>query len=192
MKFQEAKKHTLQTLSSEAFRKDIQEEDPKMVKFIPTFLEINRLDFLTTNSQAGHYQKGKSVFTGKPYTSSERAYLEGFLPEAKAEQFIKNMALHTDKNAIYVPSCSSLDIPRKLDIPLTITESEGKQEIHTHMSTAVPTSLTDMLRKQLKLNKSEKVVYIFCWDNMWNRPASKKNGLFSEVIRILKMSNQTK
>lgn len=159
-----------------------------MLRFLPRFLEINQLDFLTTNSQAGHAQKGTSAITGKPYTSSERAYLEGFLPEAKAEQFIKNMALHTDKNAIFVPSCTSFDIPSNLDIPLTITESEGKQKINTHMSTAVPTSHTDMLRKQLKLNKSEKVFYIFCWDPMWNRLASNKNGLFSDVIRILKMN----
>ena len=187
MKFKLAKKYALQRIASDDFKKNIEDEDPNMVKFIPIFLEMNQLDFLTTNSQAGHSHKGKSVFTGKEYILSERAYLEGFLPEAKAERFIKEIALHTDKNAIFIPSCKELDISSKLDIPLTITESAGKQEINTHMSTAVPSSLTDMLRKQLKLNKSEKVVYIFCWDTIWNRLASKKNGLFTDVIRILKM-----
>lgn len=188
MKFAEAKKEALKRIASEKFKAEIQEEDPRMVKFIPTFLEFNKLNFLSTNSQAGHHDKGISVFSGKPYTFSERAYLEGFMLEKDAEDFIKNMGLYTDKCAIFLPHCENIDIPRKLDIPLTITEEEGKVTIHTHMSTAIPTSHFEFMKKLSKLNNSEKVVMIFCWDPVLNRLASGKKGLFTDVIRVLKMN----
>ena len=188
MKFVEAIKEARKKLSSDEFKNRIKEEDSKMVKFIPTFLELNKLGFLSTNSQAGHYKKGKSSYhTGKPYTVSERAYLEGFLPQKVAEKFITNMGLHTDKVAIFLPHCEKVDIPPSLDVPLTILESEGKTTVATHTSTAIPTSFFEINRKEWKLNKSENVVMVFCWDPKWNRLASNKNGLFTDVIRILKM-----
>lgn len=187
MKFAEAKKAALDLIRSEEFRKNREEEDPRMIKFIPTFLEMNRLNFLTHDSQGGHFRKGISALSGKPYTEFERAYVSGFLPEKQAEAFIRNMALHTDKNAIFIPTCDDPDIPRKLDIPLTIVKSEGKMEVQTHMSTVIPVSHFDFMKKLAKLNKSEKVVMILCWDPLWNRLASKRDGLFTDVIRALKM-----
>lgn len=187
MKFADAKMAALQRIASDEFKKDREEEDSRMIKFIPTFLEMNRLNFLTNDSQAGHFRKGISVFSGKPYTESERAYVIGFMPEKQAEAFILNMALHTDKNAIVVAACDNWDASRKLDVPLTITRSEGKMDVQTHMSTTVPTSHFEFEKKLAKLNKSENVVMMFCWDPIWNRLASNKNGLFTDVIRVLKM-----
>ena len=187
MKFQDAQKEILKTLSSKDFYERIKEEDPNMVKFIPTFREINRLGFLTLNSQAGHQTKGrKSYTTGKPYKISERAYMDGFLKEDHAERFLKEIALTTDKIAIYISACKDPNIPSKFDIPLTITESDGKTEVNTHMSTAIPETVLAHFRKQVHLNKSEKAVYIFCLDPIWNRPASRKDGLFSEILQALR------
>jgi hypothetical protein len=61
-----------------------------MIKFIPLFLEMNRLNFLTRDSQGGHFRKGISALSGKPYTEFERAYVIGFIPEKQAEAFIRN------------------------------------------------------------------------------------------------------
>lgn len=187
MKFADAKKAALKRIASDEFLKDREEEDPKMIKFIPTFLAMNKLNLLTFDSQGGHFTKGISVFSGKPYTQYERAYVLGFLPEVQAEAFLRIMALETDKNAIFVPTCSDFDSPRKFDVPLTVTKEQGKLEVHRAMSVAIPPSYFDFILKQMKLNKSEKVVMIFCWDPIWNRLASNKNGLFTDVIRVLKM-----
>ena len=188
MKFQEAQKEVLKTLSSKPFLDRIKEEDPNMVKYIPAFKEINAAGFLTINSQSGKQSRGKaSVHTGKPYVINERAYMEGFLKEDQAEQFIKNMALHTDKNAILITSCKEANIPPALDIPLTVTESAGNMTINTHMSTVLPETVMTVYRKQLHLNKSEKAVYVFCWDTKWNRAAMSKDGLFKDILRSLKI-----
>jgi len=97
------------------------------------------------------------------------------------------MATKTDKNAIFIPVCEgSMDIPGKLDIPLTLTRSQGNTEIHTHMSSALPKETADFFRKQFHLDKSVKAVLIFCWAPMWNRLASRKNGLFIDVLKCLK------
>ena len=35
-------------------------------------------------------------------------------------------------------------------------------------------------------NKNDKIVLILCWDTKWNRNASSVNGLFTDVLKILK------
>jgi hypothetical protein len=53
------------------------------------------------------------------------------------------------------------------------------------MSTALPNGVFESYKKFLKINKSEKVVYLFCWDTQWNRLASNNNGLFKDMIKVL-------
>ena len=97
-----------------------------------------------------------------------------------AIEFLKRMNIETDKNAIYV----SINEKESLfNIPLTI-QNENKWEVVTHMSTTIPLRVWDQERKYLNLNKD--VVYIFCWDPKWNRNASTKTGLFTDVLKILK------
>jgi hypothetical protein len=55
----------------------------------------------------------------------------------------------------------------------------------THISAAIPQRAEDMFRKAVRLNKSEKVVYILCWDPEWNRLASNRDGLFRDVLKYL-------
>ena len=42
-----------------------------------------------------------------------------------------------------------------------------------------------MYKKEIKLNKSEKVVLILCYDPKLNRDAKNKDGLFREVLKSL-------
>ena len=182
MKFNEAKAHAVALFNSSEFKERVNEEDATMLRQLATLQEINRNGFITVNSQAGAKAKGKHHETGKAYENIERAYLMGFMPETKAPEFIKNMGLKTDKNAVFVPVCSDdINLPSALDIPLTITTSAGTTKVDTHFSSALPKSAFDSFKKQVKLSKSEKVVFIFCWDSEWGR-----KGLFKDVLRILR------
>ncbi len=102
--------------------------------------------------------------------------------ESNASKFIKNMAFHTDKNAIFIPFCDAY-IPSVLDIPLTI--SKKNNIVETHASSILPFSVWDSYRKQLHINKNEKIVFILCWDTKWNRNASNTSGLFKDVHHTL-------
>lgn len=188
MKFRDAQKRAIQLLDSEEFKQNIIEEDPTMLKHYSTIKEINKSGYITFDSQAGRCHKGKkSFFDGKPYEIKERAYIIGFMKKDVAEKFIKEIGINTDKNAIYVPVCGDdIDIPRVLDIPFTITINEKGTIVNTHTSVAIPQSYANFIKKQIKLNKSEDVVNIVCWDTKWCRNASDKNGLFTDILKILK------
>ena len=54
------------------------------------------------------------------------------------------------------------------------------------MSTIIPKSLLDIYKKEIKINKSEKVILLLCFDPKFNRDAKKKDGLFIDVIKSLK------
>lgn len=187
MKFNDAKKRALKMFDSAEFKKRIEDEDNTMLKQLAILRQINSLGFLTLESQAGKKEKGaKSIFDGKPFEIRERAYISGFMREDDAVKFIKNMGIYTDKNAVYVPICSDdIKIPSNLDIPLTITINKEGTQVSTHTSMALPKMAGDFFRKQLKLDKSEKIVYIFCWDSKWLRLASGKDGLFTDIVKIL-------
>ena len=182
MKFIEAKARAVALFNSDEFKERVNEEDASMLQQLAILQEINRNGFITVNSQAGTRTKGKHHTTGKAYENIERAYLMGFMLETEAPEFIKNMGLKTDKNAVFVPVCSDdIKLPSALDIPLTITKSAGITRVDTHFSSALPKSAFDSFKKQVKLSKSEKVVFIFCWDSEWGR-----KELFKDVVRILK------
>ena len=188
MKFKSAISRSVKMFSSPEFIERIKEEDSTMLKHLNILKAINANGFITDESQAGLKRSGISKFlAGKKYEISERAYIAGFMLETKAINFIKNMSLSTDKNAIYIPFCNdNIFIPRSLDIPLTITKIAGKTEINTHMSVVLPESVWQSYRKRAHINKTEKVVFIECWDIKWNRNAAGSSGLFTDVLKILK------
>jgi len=169
MKFNSAQKKALIKFDNPEFIENIKEEDSTMVKHLDILKQINECGYLTTNSQAGR----------KIPTIYERAYILGFMLKKDAIQFIKNMNIETDKNALYVSI--SIDADPKLDIPLTLEN----QKVITHMSTSVPRRIWENERKQLDLD--DDIIYIFCWDPKWNRNASSKMGLFTDVLKILKL-----
>jgi|LauGreDrversion4_2_1035121.scaffolds.fasta_scaffold98016_2 hypothetical protein len=185
MKFTDAQDKAVKMLSSKEFIERVKEEDETMLEHLDTLKNINKNGYITVNSQAGRKEKGKSFQTGKPYEMIERAYTIGFMQESKASIFIKNMSF-TDKNAAFVPYCDDkMHLPSSLDIPLTITKTEGHTRIETHTSLTLPESVWQHYRKQAGISKGEKIVFITCWDTKWNRNASTKNGLFSEILKAL-------
>ena len=180
MKFKEAAERSVAFLKSEEFKERVLEEDASMLRQLPVLQRINASGFITLDSQAGKRIKGKNYKTGKPYEEIERAYLAGFMLEHVAIEFIKTMALKTDKNAAVLPACDAY-MPSSLDIPLTVVKRAGETVVDTHFSPALPRSTMETFKKNVNLNKSEKVVYVFCWDTVWGR-----EGLFNDVLRVLK------
>jgi hypothetical protein len=187
MKFAHAVIRSVKMFTSPEFLQRIREEDESMLKHLDILKEINRCGYITTESQAGRKSSGISPVDKKHYEICERAYISGFMLESKASEFLKQMALHTDKNATYIPTCADdVHIPSNLDIALTTTKKDSKIQLTTHMSSVLPRSTWDLLRKLVHINKSEKIVFVFCWDPLWNRNASSRSGLFTDVLKILK------
>ncbi len=200
MKFNDALKHSIKTLESPAFIEERRTEDPKMVKYFPLLTDINRYGFLTENSQAGHRSSGKhyedgtspgrgnaASQSGTPFVISERAFISGYMTREKAAEFIKRMSIETDKVALYIPTCSdNTYLPSALDIPLTVTVKGGVTTVNTHQSPSMPESPDAQQRAQVKLNKLDPAVMVFCYDTHWNRNAIGSHGLFTEVLKILK------
>jgi hypothetical protein len=175
MKFKAAQKKAVANFDNPEFIENIKDEDPNMVNHLGILKQINECGFLTTNSQAG-------IKTIKPLFH-ERAYILGFMVKNDAAQFMKNMSIETDKVVI----CPSFEIcvDKAFDIPLSM-EKKDEWKVFTHMSTSLPRRIWDKERKKLDLDKKD-IVYIFCWDPKWNRNASNKNGLFTDVLKILKI-----
>ena len=102
MKFKEACAHSVQYLHSDAFKQRVMEEDPKMLKYIPLLVQINKAGFLTNESQAGNEDNNKL------YLYMERAYISGFMLESTAAEFIMYMGLYADKNAVQHTVCGGV------------------------------------------------------------------------------------
>jgi hypothetical protein len=175
MKFKDAQKLAVHKFDTEAFLTRIKEEDDTMLKHLPLFKKMNEKGFITTGSQAG------SKYIGKTGISEERAFIEGFMPYKQAVLFLKNMNLYTDKSAVNVYISDNPNfLNSNLDIPLTIF---NKTKVETHMPLYLPINTINLLKKEHKINRNENVLYVFCWDPIWNRDASQKDGLFTDVFK---------
>ena len=184
MNFKEAQQMAVHKFDTEDFLTRIKEEDDTMLKHLPILKKINEKGLLTTGSQAGRKQKGISVINNNHYVMEERAFVEGFMPYKTAVTFLTKMNLNTDKNAVNVfISENPKFFKSELDIPLTICTQNNKTNIETHMPLSIPIHTLNMFKREHKINKGENVLYVFCWDPVWNRDAS--SGLFADVLRNL-------
>lgn len=183
MKFQDAAKKSVAYLLGPEFKEHVLDEDPTMLKHVPILAEINRHGYISFNSQAG--RKHSIVEDKKPSEHWERAYIEGFMLQSKAALFIKEMALHTDKVAQVLHSTSdttTLYLPSALNTPVTLEN----QQTRTHMPNIISDATWQRLRKQHHIDKTEKIVWVSCYDLTWNRSAVGAKGLFKEVLHVLK------
>ena len=105
--------------------------------------------------------------------------------ENDAKIFINNISINTDKIAINIEQ-NAINWDSQISIPLTIEKVNNKWKVFTHMSTTVPPKYYWAQQTNLGINNSHKVLYILCFDPKWNRNASSKNGLFTDVLKILK------
>lgn len=174
--FKIAQKKLVDKFTDPEFIKNIKEEDPTMVKHLNILKQINEYGYLTTNSQAGT----------KTDNYEERSFIIGFMTRKDAQKFVHTINMNTDKIALSVVVSDTYADP-KLDIPLTIENKKGIWKSSYHMSTFVPVKY--LIREKQKMHLSDSnndILYIFCWDPKWNRNASSKTGLFTDVLKILK------
>ena len=185
--------------NSSEFKEETDEEDPKMTPLIPYFIKLNKLGYITSESQNGHVTHvRKSVRTSSPSTIIERAFISGYMEEELAAHFLRVFNIESNgKIAMYLPIVpNSTYLPSHLDVPLTITK-HGKQalsdsEIETHMSSAIPKEAdTIFQRNQLGIKtlidrSRKRYVIIECVDTIWRRNGIEtRDGLFKEVLRVL-------
>lgn len=195
MKFDPACARAVTFLASAEFADRVAEEDPAMAAQIPLLQRMNALGYLTHESQSG---KPKPLAPSAKRAIWERAFVVGFMKQATAAKFIRDMGVLTDKVAVYIPVIDCWDsktvaarIPSSLDVPVTATvELERKRDfqfqVDTHLSPVVPLTVDVANRKYVRLDASAKdVVQVCCWDPKWNRLSSGKDGLFTDVVRIL-------
>uniref|UniRef100_A0A6C0JJ36 Uncharacterized protein n=1 Tax=viral metagenome TaxID=1070528 RepID=A0A6C0JJ36_9ZZZZ len=184
MKFKDAQTYAIHKFDTDEFLNDIKEEDDTMLNHLPLLKKMNEKGFITHNSQAGSKTKGISVINNKPYLTEERAFIEGFMSYKQAVLFLKNMNLYTDKNAVNVYiSDNPKFLNSELDVPLTITTQNNETKVETHMPLYLPINTINLFKKEHKINRNEDVLYVICWDPIWNRDASKKDGLFTDVFK---------
>ena len=120
MKFRAAQKKAVEKFDDPEFIANIKEEDSTMIKHLDILKQINQHGYLTTNSQAG--RKTISIY--------ERAYIIGFMLKKDALEFIKNMNIETDKNAIMIEQ-NGLKIETNFDIALSIEKKINGKYLHT-------------------------------------------------------------
>ena len=181
MRFDDARKATVKYLESDEFKEREDAQDSQTD--VPYLIDINRRGFLTQNSQPGNEARGKNPMTGKSYHIEERAYVSGFMKTKQGIEFVRRFNAFSDKtcyiNQVIDESCA----PVNTDYWLPLTKSNG--EVFTRSSLWIPTETFEFMKKQAKINKSESVVYIMCFDPVWNRKASGRNGLFRDILKAL-------
>jgi hypothetical protein len=174
--FNIAQKKAVDKFTNPEFIENIKEEDPTMVKHLNILKQINEYGYLTTNSQAGT----------KTNNYEERSFIIGFMLRKDALHFVDKINMKTDKIALCVVVSDTYADP-KLDIPLTMENKKDIWKSVTHMSTFVPVKHLIQEKQKIGLNtKDPDILYIFCFDPKWNRNASSKMGLFTDVLKILK------
>lgn len=180
MKFVDAQKKMIQTLQSDSFAKRGDSDDT--IVDIPTLVQIIKKGFITTDSQPGIEHKGFNQETGNPYHIKERAYVIGYMKRKRGIEFMNQFNLTSDKGC-YITSIDGdeKNIHPAEWIPLTISNNKPV----TRAALSMPMNIFDFYRKEAHIDKSEDVVYIVCYDPVWNRRASSKHGLFHDILHAL-------
>lgn len=208
MKFHDAIKEAVKYFGARGkFIKDAQKEDPEMIHYREDLLSMNKLGFLTQNSQTGNQQRGHNKETKFRYDIEERSYVSGFMKKDLLTHFFHELSTTTDK-IIIIPAVCVTNPKSNLftfAIPVTISSGKGgrkkekekgsnvsqshqKKRIVSKVTTDIPKKQLEFFAKEVKLNKSElkDTFYITCIDPMWNR----QSNLFNDVIKSLKVARK--
>ncbi len=186
MKFQDSIKKAIKYLNSEEFKS--REDAQDTIKSLPLILNINKLGFITNDSQEGIIDN----------FVKERAYVTGFIERDNARKLLKYISLYTDKIFYIVGTYSdnkwitNPQYAKEEGIPLTISNTDSSKNepiIHTTMSVVMPLSIINNEKKKFKLNRSNFIACVCAYDPKWGRLASSKDGLWNDIIEGLKSKN---
>ena len=188
MSFSLNRNRRIKLLQSQRFLNRVRDEDPYMIPIIPSLISINKLGFITIDSQSGRKESGISYLDGLPYLLLYRSYVFGVMTSQLAKLFISRFN-YPHLHSIIVPIVNNAEPSVANDIPLTISRKKDGDTIITHMSKVLPKRIASNYLAQAgfdtRYDSKTDLVFIFCWDSKWLRPALHKNGLFTSIIKTL-------
>jgi hypothetical protein len=188
MKFEDAQKKMITYLSSDDFTSREDAQDTK--KSIDFLKQMIKKGYITENSQEGSHTKGFNKETKKYFEVEERAYVSGFMKKEQGLTFINTMNTNTDKVAFQIQPSQDNTVP-DAKIGLTKQRSgtklplKGDFTIATSFRSSLPVKTIDFLRKHTHISKSENVIYVLCFDPVYGRQATKKDGLYQAILSSL-------
>ena len=187
MDWEVAIKMAIMRFDTQQFQESIS-TNKHMKELVPTLKEINRLGLLTIESQPGKHVNYKHFLTNEDVEYSEKSFIAGFMQEEMAAKFIQYFNINTDKFAMAITIAGNeVDMSVKLDFPMRIIKNKFQctTEVHKHMSTSVPIDWFMVKRSHLFISPRENLVYLYCFDNKWNRLGNEKDGLFTDVLKAM-------
>lgn len=200
--FDESRRKAIAVFKSPAFRKLIREEDPNMLPYIPKFIQMATLGYLTVESQKGHSESGVSPppLPPRPYNIEQRSYICGWMETTRAFHFFYLFNQNDGQCVSVVHFIEGEDVDRQsfteLGIPVTGQKvgNRGREEYVTKLHFVIPYEIKRHELSSIVGNKhflssikydkfvtEAKYKFVICWDAVW-----KRNTLFKNVIRTLR------
>jgi hypothetical protein len=180
------------------------EDDTDTLKVVDRLKQLNKLGFVTTESQTGGIQEGIGVgkFKGKPYYIKQRAYILAITTPKIYEKLKQKISFNTELIMMARPSNKSILIIKERDllfdktqkIPVTIQKKNNKFEAITNMISFTEfysngwNHLHEMLDKKILSDKNiqknicENTILVQIFDPVWNR----ESYLFDSILKVIK------
>lgn len=178
MKFKDVLKKYMEQTKTSDYTKDILKKDIFMEPCIPLLKLMPLLGFLPMEFQSGITRKEDTMIRN-------RAFITGLMEESHAQSFLLHMSVYTDKTAVYVPIVDEIH-NEDYTVPVSLETTSKKINIKQYYYMRATEDDYEAIFKSVDLAKKEKVVYLVCWDPVWNKDASAPEGLFSYMISVLK------
>ena len=140
------------------------------------------------------YNELKTI-TNKYIMTKERAYIIGLMIPDIAKKVVDYINTYTDKVCFITNIISNQEYKRikgSYYIPVTVTGTHKtsfekiKLEHQSSLKTAWEQEALDFIKKNNKINKSEKVVVVNFFDPVYGRRASSKDGLYQDLFKTIK------
>ena len=204
--FDRARQVAVRTMSTDAWKEDVRQEDATLVRHIRQMTRINRLGMITENFQAGRaYTYASRTGDARPKKAVERAYCVGFVAAGVADDVIDEMT-RTDKYVARMVLDASA-IARFGTITVACERAE-KPELWAHIAGSpelrkcnygkwiyADSAGADAGRAHARGGKKTRAaigpylespvpddaVCLLCVDLKWGRRADGPNGLFTQL-----------
>lgn len=151
VEFNKTKMNAVRYLSSDEFKEVAEKET---LDKLPILLEINKLGFITIDSQISKKEKFKHILTGETCIMTQVGYVIGLMQRKHVEEFIVRINTETNMTMIVINSNhderSSLN--PKYGIPVTYwrTLKDEDFKINANVQTRIHTDITHDTFEQYK------------------------------------------
>lgn len=161
----------------------IDENSNKLNKDGLLIYEMNKKGFLTLNSQSGVCSNNENI-SGKDIFK-QRAYVSGIISMSEADYIHRHI---NDENIICIYIDNNTTTKDIQGIPVTYSNKTANQPkiatTHVHLNSEYH-CIENLLNKKMKTDILENYVTIHFIDTKFGRNASRRNGLFTKINKIL-------